>query len=74
MRKAPKYRCANCKHEFDTPAYIPLDELISTFYEKEEALEVRDKCFISKQWKYAHSLSGVRYWMQREWATTRDAG
>ncbi len=73
VRKVPKYRCAGCKHEFDVPVYIPLDEVISVFYENEDALEVRDKCFISKQWRNAHNLSSVRYWLQRERATTKDS-
>lgn len=72
VRKSPKYRCLGCKHEFDIPVYIPLDELISIFCKNEDALEVRDKCFISKQWGNAHNLSGVRYWMQREQANSRD--
>ncbi|WP_324231742.1 hypothetical protein [Lacibacter sp.] len=72
VRKVPKYRCPGCKQEFDVPIYIPLDALISIFYENEDALEVRDKCFISKQWRNAHNLSSVRYWLQRERATTKD--
>lgn len=73
VRKVPKYRCFGCKHEFDVPVYIPLDELISIFYENEDAMEVRDKCFISKQWGNAHNLSSARYWLQRGRATTKDA-
>lgn len=73
VRKLPKYRCLGCKHEFDTPVYIPLDELISIFLENEDALQVRDKCFFSKQWKNIHNLSSVRYWLQRERATTKDS-
>ena len=41
VKKVPKYRCAHCKHEFDNPVYKSLDELISIFYNNEEALEVR---------------------------------
>lgn len=73
VRKTPKYRCAGCKHEFDAPFYISLDELISIFYANEYAMEVREKCFISKQWRNAHNLSNVRYWLQREQANTKDA-
>lgn len=73
VKKVPKYRCTYCKHEFDNPVYKSLDELISIFYNNEDALEVRDKCFVSKEWKNQHNLSSIRYWMQRERATTNDA-
>lgn len=73
VRKVPKYRCLGCKHEFDTPVYIPLAELVSIFFENEDALEVRDKCFVSKQWNNIHNLSSVRYWMKREQATSKDS-
>jgi len=52
VRKTPQYRCAQCRHEFDNPVYKSVDELISIFYENEDAIEVRDKCFVSKdKWK-----------------------
>lgn len=74
VKKIPKYRCQGCKHEFDNPVYKSADELISIFYENEDALEVRDKCFVSKdQWRNSHSLSNIRYWLQRERATMKDA-
>lgn len=72
VRKMPQYRCT-CKHEFDEPVYKSVDELISIFLENEDAIEVRDKCFISKKWKNGHNLSSVRYWLQRERAVTKDA-
>lgn len=75
VRKAPKYRCADCKHEFDEAIYRSSNELISIFYENEEAYEVRDKCFVSKdKWRNMHNLSHVRYWLQRERAKNKDAG
>ncbi len=67
-RKAPKYLCRECRHEFDE-FYESADEVISTFYENEEAIEVRDKCFVSNdQWRNKHNLKNIRYWMQRELA------
>ena len=53
VRKIPKYRCADCKHEFEEAIYRSAIELISIFYEDEVAYEVRDKCFISKD-KYTY--------------------
>ena len=73
VRKLPQYRCADCRHEFDEPIYKSLDELIAIFYEDEEALDVRDKCFVSKdKWKNKHNLSNIKYWFQREIAKTKD--
>jgi hypothetical protein len=74
VRKTPKYRCADCQHEFDEAKYRSIDELISIFYENEEAYEVRDKCFTSKdKWKNKHNLANIRYWQQREQAKNKDA-
>lgn len=72
VRKSPRYRCAECKHEFHEPVYKPVDELISIFFENEDAIEVRDKCFMSKKWKNKHNLSSIRYWLQRGRAVTKD--
>ncbi len=67
MRKVPQYLCTACRHEFDNPVYKSVDELISTFYENEEATEVRDKCFVSNdKWRNKNNLSNIRYWLQRE--------
>lgn len=74
VRKTPKYRCADCKHEFDEAIYRTLDELISIFYEDKEAYEVVDKCFESKdKWKNKNNLSSLKYWMQRELAKNKDS-
>lgn len=72
IRKVPQYRCTECKHEFDEPVYKSVDELISIFFGNEDAIEVRDKCFISKKWKNKHNLSSIRYWLRRERAVTKD--
>ncbi len=72
-RKVPQYRCTKCRYEFDNPVYKSVDELISTFYEDEDAIEVRDKCFVSNdKWKNKHNLSNIRYWLQRERAKNKD--
>lgn len=52
VKKTPKYRCADCKHEFDEAMYSSIDELISIFYEDKDSYEIVDKCFVSKdKWK-----------------------
>lgn len=73
VRKAPKYRCADCKHEFDEAIFRSANELISIFYENQDAYEVQDKCFVSKdKWKNKNNLSNIRYWLQREHAKNKD--
>lgn len=67
ISKVPEYLCTGCRHEFDETTNKSVEELISTFYENEEAIEVRDKCFVSNdKWKNKHNLSNIRYWLQRE--------
>lgn len=74
VRKTPKYRCTDCKHEFDEAIHRSLDELISIFYENPDAYEVLDKCFISKdEWRNKNNLSNVKYWMLRELAKNNDS-
>jgi predicted Zn-ribbon and HTH transcriptional regulator len=72
-RKLPQYRCIDCRHEFDEAVYRSMDELISTFHEDQDAIEVRDKCFVSKEWRTANNLSNVRYWLGRERAKIKDS-
>ena len=73
-RKLPQYRCTQCRHEFENPAFKSVEELINDFYENGDSIEVRDKCFVSKdQWKNMHNLSNIRYWLQRDRAKSKDA-
>lgn len=73
IRKIPQYLCTECRHVFDEPIYKLAEELIAYFYENEEAAEVRDKCFVSKdKWRNKHNLSQVKYWLQRERAKTKN--
>lgn len=73
-RKLPKYLCSACRHEFDVPIHKSVDELIAIFHEDEDAHEVRDKCFVSKdKWRNKHNLSNIRYWLLRGRAKTQDA-
>jgi len=74
VRKIPKYRCADCKHEFEKAHYRSANELVSIFFEDEDAYEVRDKCFVSNdKWKNKHNLSNIKYWLQRNLAKKKDA-
>ena len=73
MRITPHYLCTECRHEFDEPFFKLIDELITTFYEDGEAIEVRDKCFISKDnWRNRHYVWQVKYWLQSNWAKTKN--
>jgi hypothetical protein len=73
LRKIPQYYCTQCNHEFDKTINISVDELISTFYENEEAIEVRDKCFFTKdKWRNKHNLCNIKYWLQRSRAKNKE--
>lgn len=73
IRKAPKYLCTECRHEFDETVNKTVDKLVSIFFENEEAIEVRDKCFVTNyKWKKKHDLSTIKYWLQRELAYNKD--
>jgi len=74
IRKAPQFLCTECRHEFDNSVCKSIDELISIFYENEEAIEVRDKCFVSKdKWRNKHNLINVKYWLQRQQAKNKES-
>jgi len=74
VRKIPKYRCGDCKYEFEEAIFRSASELISIFFKDEYAYEVRDKCFISKdRWRNKHNLSNIKYWFQRKIAKNKDA-
>jgi ribosomal protein L37AE/L43A len=74
VRKLPQYLCGECRHEFDKPIYKTADELIAIFYEDEGALDVRDKCFISKdKWKNKYNLPNIKYWFQRKMAKNKES-
>ena len=74
IRKTPQYLCTECRHDFNGPIYKSIEELITSFYENEEVVEVRDKCFVSNdKWKNQHNLSQVKYWLQREQVKTNDS-
>jgi hypothetical protein len=74
VRKLPQYRCTQCRHEFDEVIFRSVDEFLTIFHDEQDALAVRDKCFVSKdKWRNNHNLSNIRYWMQRERAKNNDA-
>jgi hypothetical protein len=68
----PKYRCPKCHQEFDDSVKKTVKELIALFYKEEDAVEVRDKCFISKEWRTKNNLSNIRYWLLRERAKNKE--
>ena len=74
VKKLPPYHCTGCKHEFDSPDYNSAEKLISIFFENEDAIEVRDKCFVSKdKWRNQNNLSNIRYWLLRERAKDKNS-
>lgn len=74
VRKAQQYLCTKCRHEFDKTINKSVDDLISIFYENEDAIDVRDKCFVTKdKWRKKHNLSNIRYWLLRELAKSKES-
>ena len=74
VRTKPKYRCQDCKYEFEKPSFISVPKLISIFFKDEDAYEVRDKCFISKdKFKNKHNLSNIKYWYKRKIVKNKDS-
>ncbi|WP_143165292.1 hypothetical protein [Flavobacterium cucumis] len=74
VRKLPKYRCTDCKHEFEEATNYSVYELVEMFYKNNDAYEVYDKCFVSKdKWQNKHNLSNVMYWLLRNNATEINA-
>ena len=61
VRSTPKYRCADCKYVFEEAFFRSASELISIFFKDEDAYEIRDKCFISKdRWRNKNNLSNIK--------------
>ncbi|RZK69348.1 MAG: hypothetical protein EOO85_22590 [Pedobacter sp.] len=73
VKKTPKFLCTGCRHEFDKAIYKSVEELVSIFYADEQAMEVRDKCFVSRKWRNNHNLPSVRYWLQRDGVKSSNA-
>lgn len=66
-RKVPQYLCTVCKLEFDDVVYFSVDELIEVFYQDDTEIEVRDKCFVTRdKWMNKHNFSNIIYWLKRE--------
>lgn len=73
VTKRPQYLCTVCRHEFDEAHHKSVEELVDIFYDNEEAIEVRDKCFVSRKWRNKHNISSVRYWLQRDGVKSNNA-
>ncbi len=74
IKNIPKYLCTKCHYEFDEPNHKSTVELIDTFFNNDEAIEVRDKCFESKnKWRNQNNLPQIKYWFQREMAKNKDS-
>ncbi|WP_113652764.1 hypothetical protein [Pedobacter namyangjuensis] len=74
VTKRPQYLCTACRHEFDEAHYKSVEDLVSIFHQNEDAIEVKDKCFVSRKWRNKHNLSSVRYWLQRDGVKSDNAG
>ena len=73
VRTKPKYKCKDCKYEFEEASFISALELISIFFKDEDAYEVRDKCFISKdKWRNKLNLPRIKYLFQKNIAINKN--
>ena len=71
----PKYRCQDCKYEFEEAIFRLASELISAFIEDEDAYKVsgmNDRCFEDK-WGNKHILSYVKIFFQKNIAINKNA-
>ena len=74
VRLKPKYRCGDCKYEFEEASFRSVSELITDFFKDEYGRGIRDKCFISKdKWRNKLNLSNIKYWFQRKIAKNKDS-
>jgi len=67
IRKTPQYLCRVCKLKFDQPVNKTVTELVAEYFINREAIEVKDKCFVSKgKFKDNKNLYQIEYWLLRE--------
>ncbi len=67
VRKTPKYRCADCKHEFDNEVYKTVEELVDIYFENPDAYEIVDKCFTATdKGRNKYRIAQVNTWMLQE--------
>jgi hypothetical protein len=66
VKKELKYFCTKCHSEFNETTFLSVEKLVDIFYENKDTIEIKDKCFISKdKWKNQHSLKEISYWLFR---------
>lgn len=74
VRLKPKYRCGDCKYEFENPISRSVSELVSILFEDDYGWGVRDKCFISKdKWRNKRHLSYIKDLFQKNIAINKNA-
>jgi hypothetical protein len=73
VRLKPKYRCGDCKYEFENPIFRSVSELVSILFEDDYGRGVRDKCFISKdKWRNKIHLPHIKYLFQKNIALSKN--
>jgi hypothetical protein len=66
MIKEPIFLCTKCHFEFNETTFKSVEKLVEIFFENEDAIEIKDKCFVSKdKWKNQHNLKQIKYWLHR---------
>lgn len=66
VTKEPKFLCTKCHFEYNETTFWSIEKLVDIFYETEDTIEIKDKCFVSKdKWKNQHNLKQIKYWLNR---------
>jgi hypothetical protein len=66
VTKEPMFLCTKCHFEFNETTFKSAEKLVEIFYKNEDSIEIRDKCFTSKdKWKNQHNLKQIKYWITR---------
>lgn len=66
VKKELKFLCTKCHFEFNETTSLSAEKLVDIFYEKKDSIEIKDKCFVSKdKWKNQHNLKEIHYWLLR---------
>lgn len=66
MTKQPIFLCTKCHLEFNETTFKSVEKLVEIFFEDEDAIEIKDKCFVTTgKFKNQHNLKQIKYWFHR---------
>ena len=66
VKKELKFLCTKCHSEFNETTFLSVEKLVDIFYDDNDKIEIKDKCFVSKdKWENQRSIKEIRYWLSR---------